>query len=179
MEKTLSGTKTEANLRQALAVEATAWSRYTAFAAAADQAGYGQIAALFRKTAENEQAHAVLWLQALGLPVDTAEALRTAAEGENWEWTDLYDRMAREAKAEGFQSLSEQFRGVAAVEKFHEERFRKLLNQVETKTVFEKAGITTWECRNCGHLAIGPKAPEICPVCKHPQSYFEVHTEND
>lgn len=130
------------------------------------------------KTAENEKEHAKLWFKALGELGDTAENLLHAAEGENAEWTDMYDRMAREADEEGFHDLAAQFRGVAAIEKSHEERYRALLNNVETRSVFEKSGVTVWECRNCGHIVVGTTAPETCPVCKHPQAYFEVRKEN-
>ena len=139
---------------------------------------YEQIAALFLKTAENEKEHAKLWFKALGELGDTPENLLHAAEGENFEWTDMYDRMAKEADEEGFHELAEQFRGVAAIEKAHEERYRRLLQNVETSQVFEKAGVTMWECRNCGHVVVGTKAPEVCPVCYHPQSFFEVRQEN-
>jgi len=172
------GTKTEKNLWEAFAGESQARNKYTYFASAAKKAGYEQIAELFLKTAENEKEHAKLWFKALGELGDTAENLLHAAEGENAEWTDMYDRMAREAEEEGFTELAAQFRGVAAIEKSHEERYRALLNNIETKAVFEKAGIVMWECRNCGHLVVGTKAPELCPVCAHPQSYFEVHKEN-
>ena len=137
-----------------------------------------QIAALFLQTAENEKEHAKLWFKALGELGDTAENLLHAAEGENAEWTDMYERMAREAEEEGFTALAAQFRGVAAIEKAHEERYRALLKNVETKSVFEKSGVTVWECRNCGHIVVGVKAPEVCPVCNHPQAYFEVRKEN-
>jgi rubrerythrin len=172
------GTKTERNLWAAFAGECQARNKYTFFAGVAKKAGYEQIAALFLKTADNEKEHAKLWFKALGELGDTPANLRSAAEGENFEWTDMYDRMAREADEEGFHELAEQFRGVAAIEKMHEERYRALLHNVEAKTVFEKSGVTVWECRNCGHIAVGVKAPEVCPVCKHPQSYFEVHAEN-
>ena len=173
-----AGTKTEKNLWEAFAGESQARNKYTYFASVAKKAGYEQIAALFLKTAENEKEHAKLWFKALGEMGDTAENLLHAAEGENAEWTDMYDRMAREADEEGFHDLAEQFRGVAAIEKSHEERYRALLHNVETKTVFEKSGVTMWECRNCGHLVVGTKAPETCPVCNHPQSFFEVRQEN-
>ena len=133
---------------------------------------------MFLKTAENEKEHAKLWFKALGELGDTEANLKAAAEGENYEWTDMYERMAQEADEEGFHELAEQFRGVGAIEKHHEERYRKLLANVEEKKVFEKSGVTVWECRNCGHIVIGTKAPDVCPVCKHPQSYFEVHEEN-
>lgn len=173
-----AGTKTEKNLWEAFAGESQARNKYTYFASVAKKAGYEQIAALFLHTAQNEMEHAKLWFKALGELGDTAENLLHAAEGENAEWTDMYDRMTREADEEGFHDLAEQFRGVAAIEKMHEERYRKLLSNVETMQVFEKSGVTIWECRNCGHIVVGTKAPEICPVCKHPQAFFEVRAEN-
>ena len=173
-----AGTKTELNLREAFAGESQARNQYTYFASVAKKQGFEQIAALFLKTAENEKEHAKLWLKALEGIGDTKANLAAAAKGENYEWTDMYDRFAKEADEEGFHELAEQFRGVAMIEKSHEERFRALLNNVEMQTVFEKAGETMWECRNCGHLVIGKKAPQICPVCAHPQSYFEVRSEN-
>ena len=173
-----AGTKTEKNLWEAFAGESQARNKYTYFASVAKKAGYEQIAALFLHTAQNEMEHAKLWFKALGELGDTAENLLHAAEGENAEWTDMYDRMAREADEEGFHDLAEQFRGVAAIEKMHEERYRKLLSNVETMQVFEKSGVTIWECRNCGHIVVGTKAPEICPVCKHPQAFLEVRAEN-
>lgn len=173
-----AGTKTEKNLWEAFAGESQARNKYTYFASVAKKAGFEQIAALFLQTAENEKEHAKLWFKALGELGNTAENLLHAAEGENAEWTDMYDRMAREADEEGFHDLAEQFRGVAAIEKAHEERYRALLKNVETKAVFEKSGVTVWECRNCGHIVVGTTAPEICPVCKHPQAYFEVRKEN-
>ncbi len=173
-----AGTKTEQNLREAFAGESQARNKYTYFASVAKKAGYEQIAALFLHTAANEMEHAKLWFKALGGLGDTAENLLHAAEGENYEWTDMYDRMAREADEEGFHDLAAQFRGVAAIEKAHEERYRKLLHNLEAKEVFEKSGVTLWECRNCGHLVLGTKAPEVCPVCKHPQAFFEVRAEN-
>ena len=173
-----AGTKTEQNLREAFAGESQARNKYTYFASAAKKAGYEQIAELFLKTAENEKEHAKLWFKALGGLGDTAENLISAAEGENYEWTDMYDRMAKEADEEGFHDLAAQFRGVAAIEKSHEERYRALLNNVETKTVFEKSGVQIWECRNCGHIIVGTAAPEVCPVCKHPKAYFEIKKEN-
>lgn len=178
MTNKYAGTKTEKNLREAFAGESQARNKYTYFASVAKKAGYEQIAALFLKTAENEKEHAKLWFKALGELGDTEANLKAAAEGENYEWTDMYERMAQEADEEGFHELAEQFRGVGAIEKHHEERYRKLLANVEEKKVFEKSGITVWECRNCGHIVIGTKAPDVCPVCKHPQSYFEVHEEN-
>ena len=173
-----AGTKTEQNLWEAFAGESQARNKYTYFASVAKKAGYEQIAALFLQTAENEKEHAKLWFKALGELGNTAENLVEAAQGEHYEWTDMYDRMAKEAEEEGFHELAARFRGVAAVEKSHEERYRALLKNIETKTVFEKAGIVMWECRNCGHLVTGTKAPEVCPVCNHPQAFFEVHKEN-
>ena len=173
-----AGSKTEKNLWDAFAGESQARNKYTYFASVAKKAGYEQIAALFLQTAENEKEHAKLWFKALGELGDTAENLLHAAEGENYEWTDMYDRMARDADEEGFHELAEQFRGVAAIEKTHEERYRKLLHNVEAKAVFEKSGVTLWECRNCGHLVMGVKAPVVCPVCAHPQAFFEVRAEN-
>ena len=173
-----AGTKTEKNLWEAFAGESQARNKYTYFASVAKKAGYEQIAALFLQTAENEKEHAKLWFKALGELGDTAENLLHAAEGENAEWTDMYERMAKDAEEEGFTELAAQFRGVAAIEKAHEERYRALLKNVETKAVFEKSGVTVWECRNCGHIVVGTKAPEVCPVCKHPKAYFEVRKEN-
>ncbi len=173
-----AGTKTEKNLREAFAGESQVRNKYTFFASVAKKAGYEQIAALFLETAENEKAHAKLWFKELGELGNTAENLLHAAEGEQYEWTDMYDRMAREADAEGFHVLAEKFRGVAAVEKAHEERYRALLNNVEARRVFEKCGVVMWECRNCGHLVLSTKAPDVCPVCNHPRSYFEIHKEN-
>ncbi len=173
-----AGTKTEQNLREAFAGESQARNKYTYFASVAKKQGYEQIAALFLKTAENEKEHAKLWFKALGELGDTKENLAAAAEGENYEWTDMYDRFAKEADEEGFHELAEQFRGVALIEKSHEERYRALLNNVEMQTVFEKAGEAMWECRNCGHLVMGKKAPELCPVCAHPQAYFELRETN-
>lgn len=173
-----AGTKTEKNLWEAFAGESQARNKYTYFASVAKKAGYEQIAELFLKTAENEKEHAKLWFKALGELGDTAENLLHAAEGENFEWTDMYDRMAKEADEEGFTELAEQFRGVAAIEKQHEERYRALLKNVETKQVFEKSGVQVWECRNCGHIVVGTKAPDVCPVCKHSQSFFEIRKEN-
>ncbi len=173
-----AGTKTEKNLWEAFAGESQARNKYTYFASVAKKQGFEQIAALFLKTAENEKEHAKLWFKALGELGDTAENLGHAADGENYEWTDMYDRMAKEADEEGFHDLAEQFRGVAKIEKEHEERYRALLSNVETQKVFEKSDVKVWECRNCGHLAVGMKAPEVCPVCAHPQAYFELHAEN-
>ncbi len=174
----LKGSKTEQNLLEAFAGESMARNKYTYFASVAKKEGYQQIAAIFEDTASNEKEHAKLWFKALGALGDTAKNLLAAAEGENYEWTDMYDRFAKDADEEGFTALAAQFRLVAQIEKTHEERYRKLLNNVEMKAVFEKAGETMWECRNCGHLVMGKKAPEICPVCAHPQSYFEVRKEN-
>lgn len=173
-----AGTKTEKNLLEAFAGESQARNKYTYFAEVARQAGYEQIAALFLQTADNEKEHAKLWFKALGELGNTAENLLHAAEGESYEWTDMYSRMAKEADEEGFRELAEQFRGVAAVEKHHEERYRALLKNVENKEVFAKSGVTVWECRNCGHIAVSAKAPEVCPVCKYAQAFFEVHKEN-
>lgn len=174
----LKGSKTEKNLQAAFAGESQARNKYTYFASVARKEGYQQIAEIFEKTANNEKEHAKLWFKALGELGDTAANLLHAAEGENYEWTDMYATFAKEAEEEGFVELAARFRAVAAIEKTHEERYRKLLNNVEMKAVFEKAGETMWECRNCGHLVIGKKTPEICPVCLHPQSYFEVRAEN-
>ena len=173
-----AGTKTERNLWEAFAGESQARNKYTYFASVAKKAGYEQIAALFLQTAENEKEHAKLWFKALGELGNTEENLLHAAEGENAEWTDMYERMAREAEEEGFHALAEQFRGVAAIEKSHEERYRALLKNIEDNTVFQKSESTVWECRNCGHMVEGEEAPKVCPVCKHPQAYFEVRKEN-
>ena len=178
VKKSLAGTKTEKNLREAFSGESQARNKYTYYASVAKKNGYEQIAALFLKTAENEKEHAKLWFKALGELGDTPQNLLHAAEGENYEWTDMYARMAREADEEGFTELAEQLRGVAAIEKHHEERYRKLLKNVEMQEVFKKAGVQIWECRNCGHIVVGTVAPDICPVCKHPQSYFEINAEN-
>ncbi len=173
-----AGTKTEKNLWEAFAGESQARNKYTYFASVAKKNGYEQIAALFLKTADNEKEHAKLWFKALGELGSVEENLLHAAEGENFEWTDMYARMAREADEEGFHELAEQFRGVAAIEKHHEERYRKLLKNVEAQEVFKKAGVQVWECRNCGHLVIGTSAPDVCPVCNHPQSFFEINIKN-
>ena len=172
------GTKTEQNLLTAFAGESQARNKYTYFASVARKEGFQQIAAIFEATANNEKEHAKLWFKALGELGDTAQNLAAAAEGENYEWTDMYDGFAKDADEEGFHELAEQFRAVAAIEKTHEERYRKLLSNVELKKVFEKAEETMWECRNCGHLVMGKKSPDVCPVCNHPQSYFEVRAEN-
>ena len=173
-----SGTKTEKNLQAAFAGESQARNKYTYFASVAKKEGYEQISALFLKTADNEKEHAKLWFKELGELGDTAQNLLAAAEGENYEWTDMYETFAKEADAEGFTDLAVRFRAVAQVEKHHEERYRALLNNVETKKVFEKSEVKVWECRNCGHIMVGLKAPLVCPVCAHPQAYFEIHEEN-
>ena len=174
----LKGTKTEQNLMTAFAGESQARNKYTYFASVAKKEGYEQIAAIFQETADNEKEHAKLWFKALGGLGTTAANLLAAAEGENYEWTDMYDQFAREAEEEGFTALARQFRAVAAIEKAHEERYRALLSNVELQQVFEKSEMTMWECRNCGHLVMGTKAPAACPVCAHPQAYFEVRKEN-
>ena len=174
----LKGSKTEKNLWEAFAGESQARNKYTYFASVAKKEGYEQIAAIFEQTANNEKEHAKLWFKALGELGDTAQNLLHAAEGENYEWTDMYDRFAKEAEEEGFTQLAFQFREVGKIEKEHEKRYRALLNNVEMKQVFEKAGEEIWECRNCGHIVMGKKAPEVCPVCAHPKSYFEVRKEN-
>ena len=172
------GTQTEKNLWEAFAGESQARNKYTYFASKAKKEGYEQIAALFLKTADNEKEHAKLWFKELEGIGSTAENLAAAAEGENFEWTDMYEGFAKTAEAEGFTELAEKFRGVAAIEKAHEERYRALLNNVEMKQVFEKSEVKVWECRNCGHIVVGVKAPEICPVCAHPQAYFEINEKN-
>lgn len=174
----LKGSKTEKNLMTAFAGESQARNKYTYFASVAKKEGYEQIASIFLSTADNEKEHAKMWFKALGGLSDTAANLAAAAEGENYEWTDMYDTFAKEAEEEGFHELAFKFRAVAAIERAHEERYRALLHNVETQTVFEKGEMTMWECRNCGHLVMGVKAPEVCPVCNHPQSYFEVRKEN-
>ena len=173
-----AGTKTEKNLEAAFAGESMARNKYTYFASVAKKNGYEQISALFLKTADNEKEHAKLWFKHLGGVGTTAENLLHAAEGENYEWTDMYDTFAREADEEGFHELAEQFRGVAAIEKHHEGRYRALLHNVEVAEVFRKSGVSVWECRNCGHIVIGTEAPDTCPVCFHPQAYFEINAEN-
>ncbi len=178
MANKYAGTKTEQNLMATFAGESEARNKYTYFASVAKKAGYEQIAALFLDTANNEKEHAKLWFKELGLLGDTAENLKAAAAGENYEWTDMYAGFAKTAEEEGFTALAAKFRMVAAIEKTHEERYLKLLNNVEMQQVFEKADETMWECRNCGHLVIGKKAPQVCPVCAHPQSFFEVRAEN-
>ena len=174
----LKGTKTERNLAEAFAGESQARNKYTYFASVAKKEGFQQIAAIFEETANNEKEHAKLWFKHLQGIGDTAANLKAAAEGEYYEWTDMYEQFAKDAEEEGFTALAKQFRMVAAIEKTHEERYRKLLNNVEMQQVFEKAGETMWECRNCGHLVMGTAAPEVCPVCNHPQAHFEIHAEN-
>ena len=174
----LKGSKTEANLQAAFAGESMARNKYTYFASKAKKEGYEQIAALFLKTADNEKEHAKLWFKELNGIGDTAENLLAAAEGENYEWTDMYDGFAKTADEEGFHELAQRFRLVATIEKHHEERYRALLHNVEMAEVFAKSEVKVWECRNCGHIVVGEKAPEVCPTCNHPQSYFEIHAEN-
>ena len=174
----LKGSKTEQNLRTAFSGESEARNKYTYFASVAKKAGYEQIAAIFQKTADNEKEHAKMWFKALGGLGDTAKNLLAAAEGENYEWTDMYAGFAKDAEEEGFVELAEKFRMVAEIEKSHEERYRKLLSNVEMQEVFKKSEIKMWECRNCGHLVMGVEAPEVCPVCAHPLAYFEVRAEN-
>ncbi|MBQ7661132.1 MAG: rubrerythrin family protein [Clostridia bacterium] len=173
-----AGTKTEQNLRDAFSGESEARNKYTYFASKAKKEGFEQIAALFLKTAENEKEHAKLWFKEFDGIGDTAQNLAAAAEGENFEWTDMYERFAKEAEEEGFTELAAKFRGVGAIEKMHEERYRALLSNVEAQAVFAKSEVKVWECRNCGHIVVGTAAPETCPVCAHPQSYFELHEEN-
>ncbi len=172
------GTQTEKNLWAAFAGESQARNKYTYFASAAKKEGFEQISALFLKTAENEKEHAKLWFKELSGIGDTAQNLEAAADGENYEWTDMYEDFARTAEAEGFPELAEKFRLVAAIEKHHEERYRQLLKNVRDASVFEKSTVKIWECRNCGHIVVGTKAPEVCPTCNHPQSYFEVSEQN-
>lgn len=178
MANKYEGTQTEKNLRTAFSGESEARNKYTFFASKAKKDGLEQIAALFLKTADNEKEHAKMWFKELDGIGDTAENLVSAADGENFEWTEMYDEFAKTAEEEGFPELAQKFRAVAAIEKSHEERYRKLLQNVETASVFEKSEVKVWECRNCGHIAVGTKAPEICPVCAHPQSYFEIKEEN-
>ena len=173
-----AGTQTEKNLETAFAGESQARNKYTYFASVAKKEGYEQMAALFLKTADNEKEHAKIWFKELNGLGDTADNLLSAAEGENYEWTDMYDGFAKTAEAEGFPELAAKFRMVAAIEKHHEERYRTLLYNLETAQVFEKSEVKVWECRNCGHIVVGIKAPEVCPVCAHPQAYFEVNSEN-
>lgn len=173
-----SGTQTEKNLEAAFAGESQARNKYTYFASVAKKQGFEQIADLFLKTADNEKEHAKMWFKELNGIGDTAENLLAAAEGENYEWTDMYEDFAKTAEEEGFTELAHKFRLVAAIEKHHEERYRALLRNVETAEVFKRSKIKVWECRNCGHIVVGKEAPEVCPVCNHPQSYFEIHAEN-
>ena len=173
-----SGTQTEKNLMAAFSGESQARNKYTYFASVAKKQGLEQIAALFLKTADNEKEHAKLWLKELCGIGDTAENLAAAADGENYEWTDMYEGFAKTAEEEGFAGLAAKFRLVAAIEKHHEERYRALLRNVEAAEVFAKSEVKVWECRNCGHIAVGVSAPEVCPTCNHPQSYFELHAEN-
>ena len=174
----LKGTKTEKNLMEAFAGESQARNKYTYYASVAKKEGYEQISAIFLKTAENEKEHAKMWFKALGELGNTAQNLLAAAQGENYEWTEMYAQFAKDAEEEGFLELAAKFRGVAKIEKSHEERYKALLGNVEAQQVFAKAEVTLWECRNCGHLVEGKNAPQVCPVCAHPQSYFELRSEN-
>ena len=178
--KELKGTKTEKNLMDAFAGESQARNKYTYYASKARKDGYEQIAALFEETAGNEKEHAKLWFKYLngGEVPSTVENLKDAAAGENYEWTDMYDRMAKEADEEGFKEIAAKFRMVGAIERHHEERYRKLVQNIEEGIVFSRDGDRIWKCRNCGHIVVGKKAPEVCPTCNHPQSYFEIHAEN-
>ena len=173
-----AGTQTEKNLWEAFAGESQARNKYTYFASKAKKEGYEQISAIFLKTAENEKEHAKIWFKELEGIGDTSANLKAAADGENFEWTDMYEGFAKTAEEEGFPELADKFRKVGAIEKHHEERYRALLHNVETKAVFEKSEVKVWECRNCGHIVVGTKAPDVCPTCDHPQSYFEVNAEN-
>ena len=177
-ENKYAGTQTEKNLEAAFAGESQARNKYTYFASVAKKEGMEQIAELFLKTANNEMAHAKMWFKELGGLGDTAANLEAAADGENFEWTDMYEDFAKTAEEEGFTALAKKFRAVGEVEKHHEERYRALLKNVQTAQVFEKSEVKIWECRNCGHIVVGTKAPEVCPVCAHPKSFFEIHTEN-
>lgn len=178
MDNKYKGTQTEKNLEAAFAGESQARNKYTYFASVAKKEGYEQISSLFLKTADNEKEHAKMWFKELNGIGNTAHNLTKAANGENYEWTDMYENFAKTAEAEGFNDLAAKFRMVGAIEKHHEETYRSLLKNIETATVFEKSEISIWECRNCGHIVIGKKAPDVCPVCNHPQSYFEIHAEN-
>ena len=178
MSNKYSGTQTEKNLEAAFAGESQARNKYTYFASRAKKDGFEQIAAIFEETANNEKEHAKLWFKELEGIGDTAQNLAAAADGENYEWTDMYEGFAKTAQEEGFPELAARFRMVAAIEKTHEERYRALLKNVETAKVFEKSEVKVWECRNCGHIVVGTKAPDVCPVCNHPQAFFEVHKEN-
>lgn len=173
-----SGTQTEKNLQAAFAGESQARNKYTYFASVAKKEGYEQIAAIFGATADNEKEHAKMWFKELAGIGSTADNLKAAADGENFEWTDMYEDFAKTAEKEGFKELAAKFRMVGAIEKHHEERYRALLKNVETAAVFEKSEVKVWECRNCGHIVVGTKAPTVCPVCAHPQSYFELSAEN-
>ena len=173
-----AGTQTEKNLEAAFAGESQARNKYTYFASVAKKEGYEQISALFLKTADNEKEHAKMWFKELEGIGTTAQNLKSAADGENYEWTDMYEGFAKTAEEEGFKALAAKFRLVAAIEKRHEERYRALLKNVETAPGFRKSEVKVWECRNCGHIVVGTKAPDVCPVCAHPQSYFEVHADN-
>jgi len=174
----LKGSRTEANLMAAFAGESQARNKYTYYASKAKKDGYEQIAALFLETAENEKEHAKIWFKELEGIGDTAANLAAAADGENYEWTDMYAGFAKTAEEEGFPELAEKFRLIGAIEKVHEERYRALLNNVEAQEVFKKSEVKVWECRNCGHIVVGTEAPDVCPACAHPQAYFEVHAEN-
>ncbi|MBQ2553073.1 MAG: rubrerythrin family protein [Treponema sp.] len=174
----LKGSKTEKNLQAAFAGESQARNKYTYFASKAKKDGFNQIAAIFEETAENEKEHAKMWFKLLEGIGSTAENLKAAAEGENYEWTEMYPTFAKEAREEGFERIAKMFEGVAAIEKAHEERYKKLLANVEGDLVFSKEGDVIWQCANCGHICVGKKAPEVCPVCSHPQSYFQVLAEN-
>lgn len=178
MANKYAGTQTEKNLQEAFSGESQARNKYTYFASVAKKEGYEQMAALFLKTADNEKEHAKMWFKELNGIGDTKENLAAAAAGENYEWTDMYEGFAKTAEKEGFTELAAKFRAVGAIEKHHEERYRALLKNIETAQVFEKSEVKVWECRNCGHIVVGTKAPQVCPVCAHPQSYFEVHEEN-
>ena len=178
MANKYAGTQTEKNLQAAFAGESQARNKYTYFASVAKKEGYEQIAAIFLQTAANEKEHAEIWFKELDGIGTTAENLTAAAAGENYEWTDMYEGFAKTAEAEGFPELAAKFRGVAAIEKHHEERYRALLHNVETREVFAKSEVKVWECRNCGHIVVGTAAPEVCPVCNHPQSYFEINSKN-
>ena len=174
----IKGTQTEKNLQTAFAGESQARNKYTYFASVAKKEGYEQIAAIFLETAENEKEHAKMWCKLLGGIGDTAANLKAAAEGENYEWTDMYDGFAKTAREEGFEAIAKMFEGVAKIEKHHEERYRKLLKNVEDKLVFSSEGDAIWQCRNCGHIVVGKEAPKACPVCSHPQAYFQIEAIN-
>lgn len=178
MASQYAGTQTEKNLEAAFAGESQARNKYTYFASKAKKEGFEQIAAIFQQTADNEKEHAKMWFKELNGIGDTAENLAAAADGENYEWTDMYEGFAKTAEEEGFTALAAKFRLVAAIEKRHEERYRALLKNVEMSEVFAKSEVKVWECRNCGHIVVGEKAPEMCPVCAHPKAYFEIHVDN-